>query len=93
MTDTGLTVADGHAHGLAIVNRQLARALAPDAGPAFPSHAALLNQAAEITEAAREAKVLAEDEGWRALARARQRRSGDVIDRARNRQGAFARLR
>jgi hypothetical protein len=57
-----------------------------------PSHNALMAQAQMITEAAREAKVLGEDESWRALARARRRRGGDVVARARNRQGAFARI-
>jgi len=59
---------------------------------AAPSESALLAQAALITEAGRAAKLLAEDEGRRALARARERRGGDVIDRARNRQGAFSRV-
>jgi hypothetical protein len=64
-----------------------------EAGPlVVPSYTALMAQAQMITEAAREARVYVDDESWRALARARQRRSGDVITRARNRQGAFARI-
>jgi hypothetical protein len=72
MTDSNwLTVADV----IAASNAQLAAPFRaemgePDLSP--PREDALLSQAAAITVAAQEAKLVAEDEGWRALARARQ---------------------
>jgi hypothetical protein len=57
-----------------------------------PSYSALMAQAAFITEVAQDAKLVEEDQLRSVVARARLRRGGDVIARARNRQGAFARI-
>ena len=63
-------------------------------GPvAEPSYNALMAQAATITEIASDAKLVEEEQLRTLVARARLRRGGDVVARARNRQGVFARLR
>jgi hypothetical protein len=75
MTDSGLTMADGHNHALAILRSPLAAALAPDvAPPVFPSHDALMSQAAFITEVAQDAKLAEDRRRSDAVVRARQQR-------------------
>jgi hypothetical protein len=70
----------------------LERVERPAGPPQQPSYAALLGQAAFISQIAQDAKLARADELRGVVARARLRRGGDVIARARNRQGAFARI-
>jgi hypothetical protein len=60
--------------------------------PMEPSPAALMAQAAFINQVAQDAKLVRADELRGVVARARLRRGGDVVARARNHQGAFARV-
>jgi len=50
-------------------------------------------QAAAISQIASDAKLVEEEQLQTVVARGRLQRGGDVIARARNRQGVFARLR
>lgn len=65
----------------------------PSGPPGEPSYNALMAQAAAISQIASDAKLVEEEQLRTVVARARLQRGGDVIARARNRQGVFARLR